>query len=193
MCEPTTIMMIGAAVISAYGMHEQGQAAKEMGEYSAKVSENNAKTAEYAAKDAEHRGAIEEDAQRRQVRQVMGQQRVGLAAQGGDLTDQSSVNILSDTAQFGELDALTVRSNAAREAWGMRVQGVDAINKAQASRYEGKATARSANISAFGTLLAGGAQAYGMGAKGGLWGKSAGGPVAGTGFRSSGGLGFKLG
>ena len=45
-----------------------------------------------------------------------------MAANGVDLSSGSPLDILGDTAMYGELDALTIRSNAEREAYGYRVQ-----------------------------------------------------------------------
>lgn len=166
MCEPITLSSvaawgsIAAAGISAYGMYQQGQSQKALGEYNAKVSENNAIVQQQAAEDARRRGDIAEDAQRRQTRQMLAAQRAAIGAQGGVLTDQSTEAILADTAQFGELDALTVRNNAAREAWGLEVGANNTLAQAEASRFQGQAASRAASLSAVGTLIGGVSNAY---------------------------------
>lgn len=58
----------------------------------------------------------------------MGRQVAALAGQGADLTG-SPTDILGDTAAAGEMDALTTRSNTAREAWGYRTKGVEFGNE----------------------------------------------------------------
>lgn len=152
--------MAAATAFSAYGAYQQGQSSKDLANYNAQVDQNNAKAKQYAAEDASRRGGIAEDAHRAKVRQMLGTQRATMAANGGDLTDQSSMNILSDTARYGELDALTLRSNAAREAWGLNVQADNDLAQAAGSRFQGRAAARAGTMSAAGTLLNGGAQAY---------------------------------
>ena len=164
MCEPTTIMMgvqLAGVALAGYGQYQQGQSAKAQAGYNAQVAENDAKVKDWAAEDAVQRGQIAEDAKRREVRQVKGAQRAAMGA-GGDLTDQSSVNVLQDTAQFGELDALTIRSNAAREAWGIKAGAVNDRAQAVSDRFQGRAAGRAGNMAAGGTLLSGAAKAYGQ-------------------------------
>ncbi len=166
MCEPTTLATMAlagsllATGVSAVGMYQQGQSQKALGEYNAKVSENNAIVQQQAAEDARRRGDIAEDAQRRQTRQMLGAQRAAIGAQGGVLTDQSTEAILADTAQFGELDALTVRNNAAREAWGLEVGANNTLAEAEASRFQGRAASRAGSLSSVGTLIGGASNAY---------------------------------
>ncbi len=100
--------------------------------YQAQVQRNNQAMADRQAQDAIQRGRVEEDKRRMLTQQQIGQQQARLAGQGTDL-EGSPTDILGDTAATGELDALTIRSNAAREAWGYRVQatnyGADAALK----------------------------------------------------------------
>lgn len=162
MCVAAPILLtIASTAISAYSGYQQGRQQKALNEYNARVSENNARTKEIAAADAERRGQIAESAQRREVRQVAASQRAALGA-GGDLTDISSQALQADTAGFGELDALTVRANAAREAWGIRVGAADDLAQARASRFQGAAAARAGTLGAVGTLLSSAAGIYGQ-------------------------------
>lgn len=103
--------------------------------YQAQVQRNNAALAERQAADAVQRGRVEEDKRRMLTQQQIGQQTARLAAQGTDL-EGSPTDILSDTAATGELDALTIRSNAAREAYGYKLQGLN---------YEADATLKTAS------------------------------------------------
>lgn len=163
MCEPTTIMLglsLAGAAVSAYGQYQQGQTSEALGEYNAKVAENNAATKELAAQDAQARGGVEEDRQRTRTRQALATQRAAFAASGDTLSDISTQNILGDTAAFGEEDALTIRSNAAREAWGIRIGATNDLAQAQSDRFQGKSAAQAGLYSAGGTLLTGASRAY---------------------------------
>ena len=44
----------------------------------------------------------------------------------------------ADAAFLGELDAMTIRNNAAREAWGYKVQAADIRERARITRREGR-------------------------------------------------------
>jgi hypothetical protein len=68
------------------------------------------------------RAGREED-RRRLTAQQIGQQRAGLAAQGTDL-EGSPTDIIGDTAAAGEVEALTIRSKAARQAYEHQIAGV---------------------------------------------------------------------
>ena len=113
---------------------QAAEAQRQQLEYTAKVAENNRTLAERAAADAEARGDVAEAAQRRQAEALKGRQRAVLAGSGVLLDDGTPLDIISDTSQLGEVDALTVRSNAQREALGFRTQGIDFQNEANLNR-----------------------------------------------------------
>jgi hypothetical protein len=74
------------------------------------------------------------------------------AAASGVLVDEGSpLAILQDTAIQGELDALTIRSNAAQEAWSFRTQAGGFTAQAGLSR----AKKRDPGAALTGTLLTG--------------------------------------
>ncbi len=103
------------AAVSAIGSVKAGNAQKRIAEF-------NAAIAEQQAVDAIARGAEDEANFRAGVRGLLGTEKAGFAAQGVDIGIGSAVDVQVDTAFLGELDALTIRTNAAREAWGYRVE-----------------------------------------------------------------------
>lgn len=144
------IAMGASALMSAQQSQAQGAA-------SAEASLQNAQFANQAADDAVARGEFESDQQRLQTRAAIGSQRAGFAANGVDVNSGSAAEIQDDTAAMGELDALTIRNNAAREAWGYRTQAQQNVLAARTAKSSAKA-------GMFGSLLtagAQGAQAYG--------------------------------
>lgn len=143
MCEPTTIaaITVASAGLQAFGSIQQGN-------YQSAVARNNQVIAERAAVDAEQRGAEAEQQQRQRTQQVLGRQKAMMAANGLDISSGSAGDLLADTRRYGELDALTVRSNADREAYGYR---------AQAAQYgaDAKMARRAGYLNAAGSLLTG--------------------------------------
>lgn len=134
--------------------------ANETGKYQEKVAKVNAGISERAAADAISRGAVEADEQRKVTQQVIGAQRTGFAANGIDVNSGTAGLIQNDSAALGELDALTIANNAAREAYGYRVQAMDQRQQGKLARYSGK-------MEAIGSILGGaekGAKAMGFGA-----------------------------
>lgn len=131
MCEPISAstlaiasMAIGAAGtgLSFVGQLNQQAAMGAQQSYLAQQARQRQAIAEWQARDATQRGEVAVDKQRAITAQRIGTQQATLAGQGTTL-EGSPTDILGDTARAGEQDALTLRSNAAREAWGYKVQG----------------------------------------------------------------------
>lgn len=169
MCEPATLsaVSIGATVlgtgVSIYGQMQQGQAASKMAAYQRGVAENNAILANRAAQDALDRGKAEERRRREATRQLIGRQRAVLAGNGVVVDQGSALDITTDTAGMGELDALTIRSNAEREAAGFRAQGANFTNEAYLATMAGN----NARTSMY--LGIGGSALFGVGSVASKW------------------------
>lgn len=146
MCEPTTIAYVAAAVIAGVSAYSASESQKENAEYQSAVNANNAKVAEWQARDAQERGDMAAQQARRKQAALMGTQRASLAARGLDISDGSADAILTDTEFFGDYDVNVTRANAARQAWGYKVQ---------ASNFNGNAAALRAQADGQDPLLAG--------------------------------------
>ena len=162
MCKPTTLLMNASTVVSGVGQIQQGNAAAASAKYNAQVAEMNATLADRRARDAIERGQVEEQQKRAQVAQLQGRQQAAMAANGVDLSFGSPLDTLVDTAVLGELDALTIRQNAAREAYDYQVQGVNSRADASLSRMNASSAKKGGYLAAAGTVLGGGAKAYGQ-------------------------------
>lgn len=127
--------------------------------YQSKVAQNNALSAKYAADDAMARGAVEEDRQRQRTRAMLANQRVAMGANGIDSTTGTGSQLLTDSAGLGEFDALMVRNNAMKQAYGYNVQSDNLL-------AEGRMAKKAGYGSAVGTLLTSGSKALGMLSKG---------------------------
>lgn len=131
MCEPISASTLAIASltmgavgtgVSVLGQLNQQAAMGAQQNYLAQQSRQRQMLAQQQAQDAILRGQIAEQKQRDTTAQRIGTQQATLAAQGTDL-EGSPTDILGDTARAGEQDALTIRNNAAREAWGYKMQG----------------------------------------------------------------------
>ncbi|ELY3455803.1 hypothetical protein SMY44_000289 [Cronobacter sakazakii] len=159
MCNPAIALAAVTVASTAYSAYSQNQQAK----YASAVANQNADIAEAQADDAINRGNAQADEVRRRNRIAQGSQAAAIAAGGGDLSTGGSLDIMGDTAQFGELDALTTVNNASREAYGYQTQAAN-------SRAEASSARSQANMGVFSTLLTAPLSAYGaykMG--GGTW------------------------
>ena len=79
MCEPATITMVAATLISGYAAVKQGETAND-------IAEHNAKVENYKAQSAIQDAGIMEDRQRARVRQIRGAQLAALGASSIDPT-----------------------------------------------------------------------------------------------------------
>jgi hypothetical protein len=149
------IASIGSSLLGGLGALQQASAASAQANYAAKVAEVNKQTSLYAADDARKRGAAAEEQQRLKTKQLAGRQRAVLAANGVELSSGSPLDVLTDTASVGELDALTVRGNANREALGYEAQARNYGYDANLDRMRAQAAATAGPISAAGTLIGG--------------------------------------
>jgi hypothetical protein len=147
MGSPTTWITLAGTALGAKGQIDQGNADKRTGE-------TNARLAEAQANDALLRGTIEESRYRRQIAQVIGGQKAAFGKRNVAVSG-TALDLLSDTAAIGEEDAQTIRNNAARTAWGYKHQANES------SRWGANSRSNS-QYAAAGTLLTGGAQAYGQ-------------------------------
>lgn len=151
MCDPVTAVIIGAQVV---GGVMQAKAQNDAGKYNERLAKYNAQIQENAAKDAVRRGQKEADRERIRNQYLISSQRASFAANGIDLDSESPLALMEGTAALGEEDAMTIESNAAREAYGMKVQGFN-------YRAEGKLARKQGRSQAIGTLLSTGAKAGG--------------------------------
>lgn len=156
-------MCFAAAIpigLSVFGGILQGQQQASQANAQASALRANAVYLNNAANDAKVRGAIESDQARVQTQQLIGTQRAAQAANGGLVNEGTNAIIQQDTAQLGELDALTIANNAAREAYGYQVEASNAITNA---KQLSKIAKRSPITSLLGGVIQGAGNAYGAG------------------------------
>jgi hypothetical protein len=146
--------MLGAVAQAQGQKHAAASKAAEY-EYQAKIDDNNRKVAEWKAADAKSRGAKEEASHRVKVAALKGRQRSALAASGVVVDSGSALDILGDTASLGELDALTIRSNAEREAYENKVDASNLAANAGMKRMGAKNSLIAGKIGATTSLLTG--------------------------------------
>jgi len=144
-----------AAGAAAKGAQDSGKAQRAAAESGADLADYNAKVADLQAQDAVARGADAESRFRSQVKGAIGNQRAGFAAGNIDVGFGSSVDVQADAAFLGELDALQIRTNAQREAWGFKVQATDLRKRAEIARKEGVYLEKAGEASAAGARSAG--------------------------------------
>lgn len=134
-------------------------AQRKQGEYESGQMDVNAGLADTQAADAIARGKEAAGRQQMGVRGLIGSQRTALAAQGLETDSGTAANLQSDTAQLGELDRLQIEHNAAREAFGYKVDPANTRARGEQVRSSSRNAART-------TLLTAASQLYAMKASG---------------------------
>src|SRR5690606_2480343 len=163
MCEPTTIMAIGAIATTLVTGYVTSENQKAQGEYNAEVAEQNAGLARARADDANAMGTREQEQAAWRIRMQSGQQRAAIAANNVDPTMGTPADILGETALFGEIDQQNIRLNAMRQAWGHQADATNLTNEAGMSRWQGKTQSQMTILGSLGQAATIGAGAYGGG------------------------------
>lgn len=132
----------------------QSKAIKAQSSWESGQLERNAELMRYRASEATRMGEKEAQQRALQVKKLMGRQRAVAAAQGIDPDSGSALEVTQETAGMGALDIATIRNNAWKQAWGMRVEAGNMESQARFTRVSGKYNARN-------TLITGGLQAAG--------------------------------
>lgn len=147
-----------SAASSLAGAYSQSEALKSQSDYQRSMSAINARFADIQGKDAIERGEKEAQKLKKGAKRTIGAQRAALAAQGIDVNEGSALELQEDTDKLSSEDAMQIRNNAWREAWGYRVQAQNISSQSAMSSIGANAQARS-------TLLTGGLNALAYGAK----------------------------
>lgn len=121
----------GVSAVGAYGQAKAQQASLQA---QAQVAENNAVLSGWQAEDSIDRGQVAADRALLKGGQLKGAQRAAMAANGVDLSVGSPQAILNDTDYMTAVDASQLLDNAAREAWGYRMQARSYRENASATR-----------------------------------------------------------
>lgn len=142
---------MGAAAIAGIGLQAASGAFNAYGSITAgninqRMAEREADVLDYRANLAAENGSFAAQQARKQGKAVAGAQKTGSASQGVVVGDGSSGQVLEQTAELSEQDALQIKLNAAREAWGFREQ-------AKQTRYQGDLAKLQGRLNAVGGMV----------------------------------------
>lgn len=147
-------MALIPVAIGLAGSMMQAQGQTQNANFQSGMMKQNATFKNQTADETIIAGNTSADWQRVRTGQAIGTQRSVQAANGIDVNSGSAAQLQDDTAMIGELDALTIQNNAAREAYGYRVQAKqDVLNAGQ--------TVQNGKTAAMGSILGGLGSAFG--------------------------------
>ena len=152
------IAVVGAvtsAAVSTVSAVQQSKAAEAQYKYQAEVNKQNAEIAQENANKERQQGIEEARLQRLKAQQNVANQTSAMAANGIDVTQGTAVNLLGDTAMWGEMDALNTLSNSESRARAMEAEAGNFKNQARLDSLAGNNAYRAGQIGAISSGLNG--------------------------------------
>lgn len=157
MAEVAAAALVGGTLLKAYGQTKQAGANAATDTYKAQVAENNAAIATQQAQWAGEEGDQSASAAALKTRATEGGIEANQAASGIDVNTGSAVQVQDSARILGKLDALTIRSNAARQAYGYQVEATNQTAQSQLDKFAAKNDIEAGEIGAGSTILGGAA------------------------------------
>ena len=154
---PALLAVIGmaGAGLSAAGSIESGNATASSDSYQAQVAANNAKLAQQQSKLDIQSGEIAAVNQGLKTKAAVGEEKAAQGAAGIDVNTGSAVAVRAGTASTGMLDALTIRSNAAKKSYADEVQAQSDTTQGVLDTYAGQQAQTAGDLVAASSLLSG--------------------------------------
>jgi hypothetical protein len=143
------------ALLKSSGQQEVARQTSAQNVYQAQVARNNQIVANQQAADALARGEIEAQNQKLASKQLQGRIRAGLAGGGVQVGQGSALKEVENAAALGQLDALTIASNAEREALGFKTRARNLSAQATLFDAAGQSALETGPLLAGATLLTG--------------------------------------
>lgn len=134
------------------------QAQKSQQRWQQMISNENREMANLLAEDSIRRGKKRATQISKNARVLIGAQRAAFAAQGIDISEGTALAIQEETAAFAAEDALAIKNNAWREAWGFKTEALRETARGQLSELSSRTRQRA-------TLLTGGLRLSEFGAQ----------------------------
>lgn len=146
---------LAGTALGAFGAYESGQAQSAAANYQAQVAANNANIARQNASFESAAGESKLVTEGLKTRALVGKEKANTAASGVDVNAGSTAAVRAGTQEMGLLDALTIRSNAAKQAWAQEVQATSDQAQSQLYKFEGSQAQTAGDIGAAASLLSG--------------------------------------
>lgn len=158
MCDPVSLSLAAATVLTAGSQVYGGMVANAQGKYEQAVAKENRKHELAARDDANQRRTIEQMRHWRRVSQMLGEQRAEGAALGLDVNFGSMADLQEDTMMIGYEDSAILNQNFDKEVKGYEINAANYTMQGRAARQRGKGALIGGLLSAGGTILGGASQ-----------------------------------
>lgn len=145
-------------ILNGLGDVQAGNAEANADKYNATIFGQNAQQELENASFVAQAGEINAAASEQKTRAELGSIKANQGASGITIGTGSSANVQASAAQVGMLDAMTIRSNAARAAYGHQVGSVNEAARAELLKSEAKNAKQAGYMGAATTVLGGAAR-----------------------------------
>lgn len=148
-------LSLASAGISALGSLSQSRASAASAGYNAQVAAQNAQiqtqNAQFAGSQGEQEVGAEGAKNKARAAATLAQQ----GASGVDVNTGSDVSVRESEAKIGMLNALTIRSNAAKQAYGFQTASASQTGESQLLKSQQKSDTTGGYLSAAANVLGG--------------------------------------
>lgn len=138
---------------TAYGQLQQGKAESNANLFNAQVAAQNADIATQKQQWAGELGDQAASTSQMKTAAMVGSIKAQQGASGIEVGTGSNANVVTSAREIGMLDAMTIRSNAAREAYGYATEAYSHKAEEALDRYAAKNNIAASKIKATSTLL----------------------------------------
>lgn len=142
-----------STVMGFIGKIQAGQAAASADRYNAQIAANNATIARQRATLAGQEGEVNAAREEQKTKAKIGGILANQGASGVDVNSGSSVDTRASEAMVGAQDAINIRANAARTAYGYETEAMNATAQSNLDKSRAKSDAMAGYISAGSTVL----------------------------------------
>lgn len=151
---PATLGVMGVGgVLNAAGTAEQASASATSARYQSAVAANNAAIARNKAETAIQIGERKAEQQGLKNRAQMGAIVAQQAGNGLDVNTGSPKQVQESQRQIGQLDTMTIRSDAAREAHGYNVEAANFDAESKMAKKAAKRAKQAGQVGILASLL----------------------------------------
>jgi hypothetical protein len=155
--DPFSAVAIGATIaggaVKAFGDLFGGAAQKSMYQYQAGLARMNAQITAQNANYAIQKGEVQAETSGMKTAEQIGSIKAAQAASGLDVNKGSPVSVRTSQQEVGNYDQALLRANAAKAAYGYRVQGLTDQEQARIDEFAGQNAMTAGKIGATASIL----------------------------------------
>ena len=149
------VASIGGTIMTAVGASQRGQAESQAAQYNANIANQNAQIATQNATYAAQAGQAQEAQAQAKTKAQIGAIQASQAANGLDVNSGSNLDVQSSAAQTGQLNALTIRANTAKQVYGYQTQSWNSEQQAALDNSNASYASTAGDIGVASSLLSG--------------------------------------